>query len=278
MKLIKIDLSGVAKGAYGFSSLRFTICLPPVNRFVKRVFNFQGCREEIIKKVRNDLAAKSPKIDQKKTRLLLYNRISIQNQGLSLKQIEECCATPRKNLHAQIGIGHKLINHYEKRHNWPLTKLYKVDVRNDAQLVAYMVVGSGRWQKTSHYLSLYMLMLRLGRSGFKNSKWEHGTIIRNLKSFALSGVGDAQYVVITLPKWDILFEEQKTLVGKNTMKQMYSNKRLAHGTNGYSEGISMLCNGNSYDLLLSYRFQDVCRKRGIHQRVHCKPDAKITGG
>jgi hypothetical protein len=175
-------------------------------------------------------------------------------------------------------ISQKLVNHWEKRHGWLLTKLYEVDTEGDIQSGLYMAIGSSKWQRTPHYLSLYMLMLRLGRSGLKDGPWETPTAIMNrLNTFARGNTIDSMHVQNTITKWDVFLANQSKLVGKKSMKDMFSRNRLAHHSSGRCEGITTLCNGSSYDLLFSYKFQNVCRGVGIHQRVSCKPDIKITG-
>lgn len=278
MKLIKIDMRGVDKGLYGWNGVRFAVCHAPEDRLVKRLITFQGCREEVIKLLRKAVTAKRNRPDERKTRLLVYCRARIQNPALKPEQQERHCKPQVALIRKQLALGHKLVNHWEKKHGWPLTKLYMVDSEGDPQMVMNMMVGSNKWQKTPHYMSLYMLILRLGRSGFTTNSWSHDQIKRRLNAFARSSNMDATHVSYTANKWDVLLANHKTIVGRHTMEELYSRKRLANSNTGYSEGISAFCNGNSYDLLLSYKFQDVCRKVGIYQRVNRKPDVRITGG
>jgi hypothetical protein len=188
------------------------------------------------------------------------------------------CAKDRDLEAEKFQAGLRIANHFEKRNGWQLSKFYKIDPGKDPQQVAFMVIGSPRWQKTPHYLSLFILILRAGfrfnlKKGWPTEDVPNKSIIRRLCSD--TGNLTYSYYSATVKKWDALMKHQDRIVGRHTMKEMFDRARLAHNNNGYSDGIYALCQGNSYDLRMSYRFQKVCREIGIHQRVNVKPDLKF---
>ncbi len=297
MKLIKVENTGlIMSPIYGYSSMRVCLCSVPRKKFVKLLFTPQNCREEFTRIIRETLfpgkntikEQRLANMDTRRTRLFCQACVSLPQNvaekylqqesafrrkigefiGAEKSKLYEMCTKARQSARGKLIIGQKLVNHYEKKHGWPLTRFYKVDLDKNPQVVAYVAVGSGKWQKTPHYLSMYILMLRIGTRNFKIKDWNQKTINNALSNFRGE---DSGFIKNTFKKWDILLANYDKLVGKNTMKDMFSTERLAHGSNGYSEGIYQLCCGDSYDLSLSYKLQDICRKLGIHQRVNIKP-------
>jgi hypothetical protein len=291
MRLIKVENPEIiASPLYGYNNMRTCLCTAPKKRHVKLIFSPQSCREEFTRIIRETFIANSFQrrerlrdLDTRRTRVFCISCTPIPGAEKYLNkkkdiaedrdELYKACAKNRKKYADRLIVGHKLVNHYEKKHGWPLSRFYKVDLGNHPQAVAYIVVGSAKWQKTPHYLSMYALMLRIGTRGFAVKDWEQETVSKALANFHGK---DSSFVKTSYKKWDVLLSEYDKLVGNNTMKNMFSEKRLAHGSNGYNEGLYKLCSGSSYDLSFSYAFQNACRKAGIHQRVNIKPENPRT--
>ena len=281
MKLFKMNRSKLQTGYYGFNNVKFAICTPPKDRLVDSITQFHGCREEVVKKIRAELSRKKPRIDQKKTRLLMYGRHTIDPRKGREAYNEEHCKAEGADFYRKALVGLALVNYLEKEHNWAPTKLYKIDPEYNLQDSIYMFVGSPKWQKSPHYLSLYMLMLRLGKSGITmvtdEKRRTAAYMAGKLATYSTSGKYDSSHIKNVIGKIDLLLSNQNVLIGRKPMKEMFSVARLGHGNNGFNEGITSLCTGNSYDLMLSYKFQDLCRKAGIHHRINRTPDPKVLG-
>ncbi len=270
---------------------RFALCAPVKNGFAKRVTPLTKCRENFIKCIRDKFKKQSGnvEIDQRRTRLIMVGRVNNACRRekpynkLSKEELEKhfaFCADKRSVMAEKFRVGFRILNHFERRNEWQLSKLYGIDPGKDPQQVAFMLIGSPRWQKTPHYLSLLVLILRAGFKfhsvckGWPGIKRSHSDIVKKLSNI---NTGLAfNYYSATIGKWDILMKYQDRIVGRKTMKEMFDRARLVHKDNGYSDGIYSLCMGNSYDLRMSYKLQKVCRELGIHQRVNVKPDLKFV--
>ena len=187
---ISIHPDDVKKGkisTYNFGNLKMTFCTAPNNRGRVKIINyFDGCRETVAGFVRGQIEAEGTKnlasrgdpekIDLKKARILLYTKA---NDALTTKSINNF--SKRKD--NEIATSLRLINHYERRTKWLLTKITKIDINKtfddylksgeikghgyfttkNLQNVCdtinmYMVVGTNKWMKSPHMLSLYLLI------------------------------------------------------------------------------------------------------------------------
>jgi len=168
----------------------------------------------------------------------------------------------------------------EEQHGWPLSRFYKIDPEGDFQFIGYYIVGSSRWQKTPHYLSLYTLLMRSGWYGFEGPKrWNYDSVLETLHDYGRRK-GDHLANIINCGRFDkmhVLLREQKFLV-KRDMKTMYSTNRLARRDNGYNEGIYKILSGGTKDLRLSHRFRDACKQYGIRYTVNVKRDEDVLRG
>ena len=182
MKQIKVnyhdeDINGMC-GDYHFSGFKTAVCTKPENYKVTALTSFEGCREVLTNRLRAMFAETSQArdmggirtkdftdVDRNRLRLLLGLKVAFGNRNKKL--IEERKTTMDK----QMQVGLKLLNHFEKRHRWGDTKLYKTDndgqfmkdkVNRNNHICVYMVVSSKRWMKSPTTVSLHALLLRLG--------------------------------------------------------------------------------------------------------------------
>lgn len=275
--------------SYHFGGMKMSFCTAPDqhNRIRLRGY-FDTCRETVIGFLRAQLEAananrkkKTSLIDLKRTRLILFVKASGQHT-------ERIIDNFRKKKDKEILISLKLVNHYERKLGWPRTKMQKLDNR-DAFLDSsgnnisntvnmYMVVGSSRWMKSPHLLSLYMLLLRLGVRGFKAEFETHTQLLKELEDFGKKHrtKSDVSYVRATYDKWDILLESYDKLFGKRTIKSLYDRKSLVNSNNGFNEGIYRLCIGNSYDLDISHKFTKICKSNNIDMKSNIKDKRRMS--
>ena len=267
--------------SYNFTGMKVAFCTAPdSNNQIKLVGYFDTCRETITDFLRTQLLGKgrsikkATKISLKKIRLILFIKANRSNSKKVINNFGK-----RKDEEMLISL--KLINHYERRLNWPRTKMQKLDncgtfFNSDGEDVSntinmYMIVGSSRWMKSPHLLSLYILLLRLGLRRFKAEFKTHAQLLDELQSFggkqlnscSFIARSDVSYVNQTYDKWDVLLENYDKLFGRRTIESLYSDKYLVNGSSGATEGIYSLCTGNSYDLDISHRFIKMCESKNI---------------
>jgi len=260
---------------YDFSNLKMTFCTAPDKKDRIRFTNYlDSCRETVAHFLRNQIE-NGPEpgrevIDLKRTRLIFYLK---SNNESSKQRATEFAKTKDK----QISESLKIVNYLEKKHGWLLTKVSKVNVtehklRNShgnnvgENINMYMIVGSNKWLRSPHTLSLYMLLLRAGTREFKGNFKTHEEFISGVKAFASSNkskFNDAKYIGGTCDMWDIILKNHGKLFKNKTINRLYNSKHLVNECNGFNEGIQRLCTGYSYDLEISKRFVELCKSNGI---------------
>lgn len=263
MKVITATLRGRLDNDYAFDGIKLAFCTSAVKRHVKQISDWVTCREDMMKSLRFRINGRSEKIDIRRARLLVYTRARYPSGAL--KDKGKYYATEQKRSHTQLQASLKLIQHFERRLGWPLTRVYKVDHMLSPVAFIYMVVGSSRWQKSTHYLSLYLLMLRLGRSGFQSKFEDHKELGEELATFARRRSDDAGFVRSTYHKWELFLQNQDKLFAGRNLKHIFKKSSLANDNNGYGEGINQLCVGWSRDLALASRFKKLCEANGLEQ-------------
>jgi hypothetical protein len=276
MKLFKTNLTGISTGVYGNISMRFSMGGKPAkDKTIPRLFPFQGCREEFTKNLRVIVgSAKKEAVDQHRTRVLFYSRVSLGPNTYPPVNIDNLDKAGRTRVEKYRAAGHKklmnsllLIHHFEEKHGWLKTKYYPVYNNNDASLFVYMAVGSPRWQKTPHYLSLYTLLIRSGVNGFAprddSAKAIKDEIIRQSNQNA---AGHLQSMLKQYDKVNLLLAEQDKIIESKDLSIMYPQRRYL-GNNGFNEGIAQLLYGRSYDYIMSNSLQKRCDQNKIPHSI-----------
>jgi len=288
---------------YNFNGLKISFCTPPDQKGrIRCLFYFDGCREGVASFLRTQIEEddrnsyknkikikRDVEIDLKRVRLILFLKANDKNAKSTIERFGE-----RKD--KEVAIGLKLVNHYEKRLGWLLTKITKlqngdilkdVDIKNTINM--YMVVGSSKWLRSPYMLSLYMLLLRLGTRGFKGNFETHEELFKEFETFVNKNNGhykdanhinykDANHIKKKYPMWDILLENHSKFFRDKSINRLYNRKYLVNGGSGFNEGITKLCSGYSLDLEMNKKFVELCKNNGIHTECKVKvKDAKDTG-
>lgn len=277
MKAITLAKYQKINFGYDFYDIKIAFCTAPnKNGQIRVVKYFDPCRETVCSLLRDQLDDDHKvkyTIDTKKTRLLFFSKASNNYTERSIKNFAS--KSNRQMLNAL-----KIANHLESRYNWARTKMQKVEFKNKIpygtmdikdRINMYMVVGSSKWLKSPHLLSLYMLIFRLGYRGFKSNFKNHEEFLQRLNAYANTQKVDAYYVRTFQDKIDVLLGNYNRLFGKRTLKSLYSRKLLINNTghfeSGYNEGIQRLCTGFSNDMDISRRFGKICEENNIEYQV-----------
>lgn len=284
MKPVKVIYTGKLESEYyGHQAVKFAFCSKiEDNRTVRQLTHFATCREDVIKHFRGRATNRSFKhVDIKRLRILAYLKTSYD---YSKKHLPRARSLVNKKLEAAV----KLLNHFEERAGWSLSKLYHTDntgkflsptprygysenriTDKEPYIHIYMVVSSNKWLKSSHYISLYLLMLRIGNAGFKGTFESHKQLMETeIPNFLPKALKDAQYIESSYKKWDIFLKNQRELLkGRTSLRASFTLSRLSRDHNsGYSEGIERLVTGKSFDMELADRWYALCEEHKIHQK------------
>ena len=138
-----------------------------------------------------------------------------------------------------------IINSFEKHHGWQRTKIYPAKCTNIPMPLVFFS-GPKRWTMSPYLMSVWALMVRLGRNDWlpkKLLKLNHENLVRQLMIAAKIAVtGDANQLRQTLPEWNNFMFLYKDMFGDNTRKYHWSLKHL-NGGNSRPEGILKLISG-----------------------------------
>lgn len=170
----------------------------------------------------------------------------------------------RDKFEKQTDTGLRILNIMEKRHGWPLTKMSNVETSSivasdgcrNRTVFTKMLVGSNKWMKSPHILSLFFLLYRLST---RHNKF---FVVKNYRQFkkvcegytaGSSSSGDKCSVRNTILFWDPLMANLDKMF-KGLPLQSNFNKRNYDGDLYYHEGILKLCAFQTNNANISKRF------------------------
>ena len=281
VKLHKADRNDLISD-YSFTGFRTALCTKPEKYVVEALTSFEYCREVVASRLRScftDTAApmgvRGDLIEMDYNRFRLLTVFKMDGKG------SKTIADKRSSIDKSLSIGIKLLNHFEERHGWGMTKIYETD--NDGQFASgktdknnniriFMVASPKKWMKAPTTVSLHLLLLRLGFHGFKKDFHSHEELVKALKAYGkVEGYNDAYYIRTTFDKWDILLENLNRIYAGRNAKNIYSAKALTStnpdfANEGFNEGLSELCLGRSGDIITTDRFKELCSKNGLEQK------------
>lgn len=116
-----------------------------------------------------------------------------------------------------------VLNMLEDKVGWPRTEVYKFEKAYKQQRRRYMFVGSNRWFRSSHMMSLWMLLIRLGvrSNSFRQDSWE--ALEEDIKKFPQKNnygsntlSGDQYYARLSMKNWVNLLKNLDKIFPANT--------------------------------------------------------------
>lgn len=266
MKMVNIPETGVELLEYAFDDdycgYRFALC----NSNQQQMTIFSSCREVLIAELsclfRHSIYSPEgiTKKDLMKTRLLVGIKLT-----WPVKYIV------RKEHHRAMLRALRLVNHFEKIAKWPLTKLFKVcenDIENDE--ILYLFVADKRWLRAPYIMSMYMLLIRLGRWKQFGKFRSHAGFIKECNEISKKIVPDAALYNDTVKEYDIQFILPNVYMRLKPLMKHFSKIFAKVSTESYyttacedlydGGGIGDLCYNKTKDKKLEKRFTAVCNK------------------
>jgi len=256
-KSIQVKIPSADLNCSSFSGYHFAFCTSPTYKGGrKKASSFTQCREGLCGHLRNSWDG-SPYgvvgLDKRKTRVLVYRRLSV-SAAANVKRENNKVAL-------EMAIGKKLLNHFEKLAGWPASTVHKVSHGGDARSPMYLFTSTVKWMKHPAMLSMYCLLIRLGRwhelKGFKTHKGflsaANKIAERSPGSGTSSRTGDIRYLRSSLKYMKLIVKNFAYLFkGRNTSTCWKGQSS--------SEGLHQLCRGATLDKTMKKRFADTKRK------------------
>lgn len=273
MKNVKVELLTDTKELVGengviFPSVSFAFCSSPA-KGTGQACQFRECREGIMSFLidfhKGSPYTKKYLIDIKKTRILLLSRLTgdfhnYANEGNTRKKRRDGFNSwVRQSLH--------MINYFERLAHWPLSKLAKVDHNLGDMTDIYLFVGSNRWIRSPHMLSLYLLLIRLGRNkeykGFRSHKKFISVSEKLIKKVnpsryydIASKMYDCKHLAKVYKKIRIIMKNFDSLFSRSAK---YSFTAAIKGPGlPHMEGITKLAIGETNDHELYHKLNELC--------------------
>ena len=219
---------------------------------VEVVDNFYSCRDGLLGRIHtNIIHTNIEKIKTDKTHMLLQWCAGSPAQ-LSKAQITENNLKNQKWIENSI----KFLHLYEKLAGWPLTKTHRVKTDNDDATKLYYFLSSRRWIKAPYLISLYVLLIRIGRFDYfdKFKTYKDLTSVVDKLSKTTGPTTDERYIIETFKYWKTIATCYPDLFRKKKIEYYWSNGNLSSDSYIGYEGISYLSGGTTRNKTLYDKF------------------------
>ncbi|MCK4827167.1 hypothetical protein KA005_66160 [bacterium] len=272
MKTIKLETSktsGIINQPYStVEKISFSICTEIKDRSARMLTSFAYCREGVIghfSRFFSEQFDREYERDYNDGKLYSHedmpkNRTSMAVHFNTGKRVRRRI----KELDSYMERSINLLNHYEKRNKWTLSEIYKAKHDAGKKDLIYLFKSSKWWMTAPHTLSLYMLLIRLGRNELFD-KVEKSTSNSELLSIfrkANNKVYDSHRFTGNRPKaWNLFLDNRKEIYGKREQKGIFN-----FSSDSYTvriDGISALCSGNSQDRRVKEKFKELCKENNL---------------
>lgn len=280
VKTVKLNLGNQSKcitlnSNYESCAPRYALCseIDRNKNSITLVSSFTGCRESLATYAQgainniNVYGTDNKKFSRNKTCVAV-----LITTGTKSHRREVVCSKK------QIGMTYKdwvpkvfktglnLINHYEKRKKWMLTKLYKLSYKlpydKPAVHMIYGFIGSRWWINSPQSFSLFNLLIRLGRY---EELWpirantSHEGVLKALKRIDRNNkCAGRDYSRVFVDEWEVFFDKFKEIYkGRKSLESNWKLDVFNHDVTRI--GIQSLVEGNCNDSTIQNRFTKVLR-------------------
>jgi hypothetical protein len=245
---VKVELHSSCKKTmegtdpYATNQFRFSPCSKIVKGTTKQLCSLIGCREGYVGSIKRHYNGENPMPDYstEKTTIMAY-----ANPGSQTKQYEQWV----KNI---VDTSVALVNHFEDMCGWAKTKAFKAELDVKSKGIVYVFQGSRWWSTAPSTLSLYLLLIRLGRREELQKlgkNFSTATLLKTLEKLEGDGKSDGYYIQ-QVRKWPILL--------KNRAKIFSKRKFSTNFVEGAShDGIKRITNNEIQDNLIQTRFNNI---------------------
>lgn len=280
MQIRKFKIPTVAKHHYAYAYTNYYWSLASAsdeNNNIKMLTYPDACRDEIlntIKLVFNGCDAyldleKNLKIDFDKTRLLVTKKPFIRYVANTIKKA-------RQTMLKDLRYGLSFVHLYERDKGWPLTEIHSVVCTNDKCTLSYNIVGPPQWIASPFSMSLYILLLRIGKVKFLHKKISNKkdfyTLLKKFIQETNGGI-ERKRIKESFRYWEVFMTNYEKIFKGRTPEINYSAEIIEYSDefdeehydnkvdrledmveHAYGDGISKLVKDESADIEISRRF------------------------
>ncbi len=251
-------------------SISFSTCSEIRDGAAEMLTGLYYCREEVI----NNFAkffSKRDGLDTDGSKTPLYNYEDMPKKKTSVAvhiNIGNKDAAYIKSLDNEIKRSIKLLNHYERRNKWFLSEVYKADHDSRKSDLIYLFKSSKWWMTSTHTLSLYLLLIRLG-------EYELFDVIKKFTANpeVLSLFNKVRDLHDNHPeRWNVLLDNRKKIYGERMQKEIFT---FADAFTVKVDGIWTLCENRSCDKITKEKFAELCKEAGLEIPKDPKPSTRL---
>ena len=235
---------------YANDSVKFAWLAKPTKEGIyKLATNWHSCRETFIYEL-HKISKKekdAPKsIDLTHTRIAIVRKHNIQKingkivfpkkDGTDIgKTIDECYENDIKWMKASL----RILNIVEKTQGWGLSQLKKVtdiDYCRNTGIGLFIFNSSVKWMRSPQLLSLYLLLIRLGRFHEEFSNFEEFSDLKKVhknilgkKVVEYSGNMDKQFFNRSFRMWELMLDNHRNLFFKKSLLKNHLESKSSWG-------------------------------------------------
>lgn len=248
---------GIVMCNYADPALNWGFCTAPSSKGqFKLITQFGFCRESLTTYAFNHVDNKTPRnLSFMKARLAARIVLSDNLNADSIKR-------ENKKFYEWMESGLNLINILEAKHDWPLTRLYKVKHSQGKHLVVCMFVGSAKWLRSPATLSMFALLVRISKSRTFGKVEDHKGLMEAAKGYSKGAARDCEHTHDTMQYWNIIMSSFTKLFSGFPARKNFNWKNYG-GASVTHEGLSKFCLGTTGYKALQDRFDAIIKKHGI---------------
>jgi hypothetical protein len=249
-----------------YQSFVFLKTFPVTRKKLATTNSVHTCREYFVLSWRNGGIAGKAGLDRDQFRKA-YALVTPGNP------MSELASSWKVTFEKQMAKSLYIITSLEKKHKWPLTRMYPVKSTGPMitlNMPLMFFQGSRKWTMSPYLMSLWTLMIRMGRNANgwlpdKVMKLKHDEMIAYIadraKTTALR-IGDATQTEKTIGHWDAFMSLYHPLFGNIPRHEHWSNKPL-NGHNARPEGIVKLVTKQTFHKELCQKYFTLLKERNI---------------
>ena len=245
--------------SYAHTGLMFAHCSKITNNVVKQMTGFCSCREDLASCLFYD---KHNKIPIDRSRYIVRHVVAGNNTESSKKWFSTATEA-----------GLRIVNIMEDRHGWLLTRMIDAgsstsripaDHFNVArQLTTFykVLLGSSKWVKSPHMISLYILLFRIASHNKFKAVKNYDDFSKACNACTTNQFGDAGHVFRTFKFWDMIMANFDEMFAGMPTRDNFKGPR--YGNDYYDEGTSKLCRFKCKNEKINNKFVALADKAGL---------------
>jgi len=261
VKLVKDNLNDQCvfnnTSAYANWSYNFAACSEIQKGKVKQLFSFHTCREGYVGSVMDLINGDNNRgkdYSTRKTTIMIWQHPGNDDRD-KLPNFAEGKPLKEHTLIA-LNTGIKLANRFADEGGWLKSKLYRVELPKSTRSIVYVIEGSRWWSTAPQTLSLYLLLIRLGRRPELRKikpNTPMKTIIKTLNKMSKGGQDD--YNIVSPELWPVLIKNRATIFRNRKFSTNFAK------VGGSTDGVKCLTLGDCRDDTIQKRFNEAKKSK-----------------